>query len=445
MKAWTLPAVLAALAVLAVFESHAGTLTADLAVTKTDGSAASIAGTQITYTIVVTNNGPDDVTGATVQDTFPANLSNVNWTCVGSAGSSCTAGGVGDIMDMVDILNGGTVTYTATADIDPAATGSLANTATVAVPMGLVDTTPGNNSATDTNTLTASADLSISKTDNAIEHTPGTPVSYTIVAQNDGPSAVGDAEVSDTFAAPLSNCSWTSVAAGGASGNTNGAGNLADTLDMPVGSSVTYTATCDVDPAATGDLSNTATIGSKTVEDPAAGNDSATDTSALTPSADLSISKTDNVTEHTPGTPIDYTIVVANSGPSAVDDALVSDTFVAPLNNCSWTSVAAGGATGNTNGAGNLADTLDMPVGSSVTYTATCDVQASALGTLSNTATVSSATTPDPNPGNASATDADTVLIPPAIPVPTLSLWSLLLMLAVLVLFGRTGLRRRLN
>jgi len=404
MKLWTLTAVITAI-VLAAFDGHAGTLQADLAITKTDSSATSTPGTPITYTIVVTNNGPNDVTGATVQDIFPAVLANASWTCTASAGSSCTAAGMGNISDMVDVLSGGTLTYTASADIDPAASGDLDNTATVTAPMGVTDSVPANNSASDSNTLVASADLSITKTDNATEHTPGTPVTYTIVAENNGPSAVGDALVTDTFAAPLSNCSWTSVAADGASGNTNASGDLGDTLGLPVGASVTYTATCDVDPAATGTLSNTATINSSAAGDPTPGSNSATDTSALTPSADLSITKTDGATEHAPGTPITYSIVASNSGPSDVTDAVVNDTFSAPLSNCSWTSVAAGGASGNTDGSGDLADTLGLPVGATVTYTATCDVHPAATGTLSNTATIDSNAVGDPTPGNNSATD----------------------------------------
>ena len=48
-----------------------------------------------------------------------------------------------------------------------------------------------------------------------------------------------DAELSDTFAANL-DCTYTSVAAGGASGNTAaGSGNISDTLTLPAGSSVT--------------------------------------------------------------------------------------------------------------------------------------------------------------------------------------------------------------
>ena len=43
-------------------------------------------GTTITYTIVVTNAGPSAATDVVVADTFPATLTGVTWTSVGSAG-----------------------------------------------------------------------------------------------------------------------------------------------------------------------------------------------------------------------------------------------------------------------------------------------------------------------------------------------------------------------
>ena len=39
-------------------------------------------GSATVYTIAVTNNGPDAVTGATLTDTAPAGLTFGNWTCV---------------------------------------------------------------------------------------------------------------------------------------------------------------------------------------------------------------------------------------------------------------------------------------------------------------------------------------------------------------------------
>ncbi len=81
-------------------------------------------------------------------------------------------------------------------------------------PAGVTDPTPGNNSATDSDTLTPSADLSITKTDGVTTATPGGSVTYTITASNAGPSNATGATVADTFPASLT-CTWTCGGAGG--------------------------------------------------------------------------------------------------------------------------------------------------------------------------------------------------------------------------------------
>jgi uncharacterized repeat protein (TIGR01451 family) len=131
------------------------TAEADLSITKTDGVTTAYPGQAITYAIVAGNGGPAAVTGATVTDTMPAALTGATWTCVGAGGGICTASGAGNIADSVDLPVGATLTYTVTGIIDPSATGVLSNTASVAAPGGVTDAVPGNDSATDTDTLIA--------------------------------------------------------------------------------------------------------------------------------------------------------------------------------------------------------------------------------------------------------------------------------------------------
>ncbi len=139
----------------------------------------------------------------------------------------------------------------------------------------------------------------------------------------------------------------------------------------------------------------------------------ATDTLTVNPAADLSVTKDDGEVEATPGGTVTYTITVTNPGPSADPSVTLTDTFPSPpLSNCTYTSSTTGGATGNTSpGSGDLAETLSMPASSSVTYMVTCDIDADATGTLSNTATITPSIT-DTGPGNNSATDNNTVLVP---------------------------------
>jgi uncharacterized repeat protein (TIGR01451 family) len=79
-------------------------------------------GAAVTYTIAVHNNGPDGVTGASLTDGFPASLSGASWTCSATAGSSCpAASGTGNITAaLVNVANGGNVTFTASAAAAPA-------------------------------------------------------------------------------------------------------------------------------------------------------------------------------------------------------------------------------------------------------------------------------------------------------------------------------------
>ena len=131
----------------------------DLSITKTDSKTEIRPGSTTSYTIVVTHNGPDGdlVTGASVQDIFPASLTNVSWTCAvsgGLPGSACgSASGTGDIDELISLADGGSATFSVTATVALSATGEIINTATVSAPSTIADLAPGNNSATDTTTV----------------------------------------------------------------------------------------------------------------------------------------------------------------------------------------------------------------------------------------------------------------------------------------------------
>lgn len=130
------------------------TSAADLQISKSNGVTSVLPGTTITYTLVVTNAGPSAVTGAAVVDTFPAAITSASWSCVATGSSSCaTASGSGDLNTTVNLAVNGKATFTVVANVASTAVGTLVNTATVTPPTGTTDPTPGNNSATDTDTL----------------------------------------------------------------------------------------------------------------------------------------------------------------------------------------------------------------------------------------------------------------------------------------------------
>jgi uncharacterized repeat protein (TIGR01451 family) len=258
---------------------------ADLGITVADGTPSYYPGQTLAYTITVTNVGPDTATGAPVTDTFPADLMVVSWTCTASAGSACASpNGLGNIQTTVDLLSGGTATFTATVTASPASAGSISNTATVGVPGAIVDPDLGNNSSTDLDTRLPTVDLSITKSDGKTSYFPGEALTYTIVAANAGPDAAVGATVIDTLPADLSNVSWSCAAsAGSACGALSGTGPLNTTADLLVGGTATYSLTATASLTALASLTNTASVAVPAgLFDFVSANDSATDTDART-------------------------------------------------------------------------------------------------------------------------------------------------------------------
>jgi uncharacterized repeat protein (TIGR01451 family) len=258
-----------------------------------------------------------------------------------------------------------------------------------------------------------------SATDLSITVTDGAPIAgrndtYIITVTNLGPNNVTGAVVSDTFPNIFTGVTFTATQSGGVSGLTaTGAGNISDTLTMPVGSFVTYRATGMVSPSASGTLSNTATVTPPAgVTDPNPANNSATDTDTITVEADLKVKVTDRKTTVIAGRQNTYTIVVTNSfGPSNISGAVVSDSLPATFTDVTFTATESGGASGFTAaGTGNIYDTVMLPASSHITYKVKGTVSTSASGTISVTARVPApGGVIDPDRANNSATDTDTV------------------------------------
>jgi len=236
---------------------------------------------------------------------------------------------------------------------------------------------------------------------------------YTLVVTNVALGTVSGASVADSFPSIFGNVSYTATQVGGASGFTaSGTANINDTVVLPSGSKITYSAKGKLSSAAPGTLSNTATVTLPNgVTDPNPANNSATDSDTITYQADLKVTVSDGKTAAVAGTKDTYTIVVTNAGPSNVAGAIIQDNFPPTFTGVTFTATQTGGASGFTaTGSGNVQNTVTMPAGSKITYRATGTISASATGSISDTA---SATAPsgvtDPNLANNSATDTDTL------------------------------------
>jgi uncharacterized repeat protein (TIGR01451 family) len=258
---------------------------ADLAITVTDGQATAIPGNPITYTITASNAGPHPATAANLVDNFPASLSNVTWTSVGAGGGTATAAGLGNINDTVNLPVGGSVTFTVTATVSAAATGSLLNTA--AIGSAVIDPNTGNNSSTDNDTLTPHGRSCDHQNRRRHHATPGGSVTYTITASNSGPSDVGRRD-SGGHLPGITRRHLDRRRRGRRHGSSPGSGNINALVNLPVGGSVTFTVSATISASATGSLSNTATIAAPAgVTDSNPQTTRPTDTDTLAPQADL--------------------------------------------------------------------------------------------------------------------------------------------------------------
>src|SRR5438132_416642 len=275
---------------------------------------------------------------------------------------------------------------------------SLTNTATIDS-SPVTDPTPGNNSASDTDTVNKSADLSITKSDGVTSVTAGTSTTYTVTLTNNGPSTVpAGVVVKDTV--PANTTASTS------DGRCTIAGSVmtcTTTAALTPSSSTTFNLTLAVAadyPDA--NLTNTASIDSSPVSDPTPANNSASDTDTVNKSADLLITKSDSPDPVVAGTDLTYTLKVTNNGPSTASNVTVSDPVPAQTSFVSATPSQGTCASAVSCSLGTLTP------GGSATITIVVHVDASASGSISNTATVSS-DQPDGDSANNSATEKTAV------------------------------------
>jgi YVTN family beta-propeller protein len=123
--------------------------TADLSLTKTASPEPVPSGQNITYTLMVTNNGPNDATGVTLVDTFPPAASASSYT---ASQGTCTGGVPSATCNLGTISAGSTATVTFTVS-PPPGPGTITNNATVSA--SEFDPNPANNTASVTSTLLA--------------------------------------------------------------------------------------------------------------------------------------------------------------------------------------------------------------------------------------------------------------------------------------------------
>jgi uncharacterized repeat protein (TIGR01451 family) len=374
-------------------EATVTTREADLAVVKTVDDARPNVGDVVTFTITLSNEGPDIANNVTLTDTLPAGVQFISATpsqgTFDSGSGIWTVGTVAVGPDAAQtLLISVRILAPAVNTIPPART----NTATVRG-ADEHDPNPGNNTGTSTVTPRY-ADLGVKKSTNNVQPDVGETVVYTVSLFNLGTSAATNVEVTDALP---SNVEFVSASpAAGTRFEETPTGGVWSVPTIAPGQTLLLRLTVR---ATTSSVAfNTATITHSDVWDPNDRNNT-----ARTPTdpqvADLYLTKVVDVATPNVGDTVTFTIEVDNLGATTAQNVTVQDTLPTGLQ---FVSASAGGTFDATTGTVNWSlGTVPFPGQTFLT------VQARVLApsgggpaTPQTNEAVVRSTTPDPDPDN---------------------------------------------
>lgn len=352
---------------------------ADLGLIKTAPATVPADG-QLTWTLEVTNHGPDDATGVEVVDPLPVGVQFV------SADPGCTQAGGIVTCGIGTLAVGGSASRQITVTVPHAlADSTLLNTATVRGDQG--DDEPEDESADATTKVGPSADLAIAKSGPARVNADGT-IAWTLVAANNGPSTATGVTVTDPLPSGVTLVS-TSPSQGscgaGAAGATCALGTLVN------GGSAQIQVVGKVAASLQGTtLTNTATIAGEQ-PDPVARNDTSSATTAVDAPAPADFNLVLRKTLEGPGKPelgevLRYGITVENEGPATAKTVKIVDTLPSSLK---YVSASIPGGRCSTGGSVVTCKLPSLAPGAE--KRATVEARAVRAGSVKNTATVTAA------------------------------------------------------
>jgi uncharacterized repeat protein (TIGR01451 family) len=154
---------------------------ADLGVSMTAYPTSLLQGGQVTFTIIVTNNGPFAATGVILTNFLPANVNYVSST---TSQGSVSGGGTLVALGTLPFRSNAVITVT----VSPTTTGNITDTAQVGLSPLEMDPDSFNNAASYTITVGPSADLGVSAAVSPGTVIAGSDSTYVATVVNNGPS-----------------------------------------------------------------------------------------------------------------------------------------------------------------------------------------------------------------------------------------------------------------
>jgi uncharacterized repeat protein (TIGR01451 family) len=240
-----------------------GEQVADLSLAKAVNNPLPKIGENITYTLTLTNSGPNTATNVTVSDTLPDGLDFVS---VGDGGSydATTRTITWNVSSLPATSGSNVVTLDIVATVNSA--DSIANSASVtAADQTDPDSTPGNTDTTEDDAASVTidgevADLSLNKTVNNSNPQVGDNITYTLTLSNNGPDDATNVEVTEQLPSGLTYVSDD------ASGDYNSSTGIWTVASLANGSQATLNIVATV--TSSDSLANTASISASDQFDP---------------------------------------------------------------------------------------------------------------------------------------------------------------------------------
>lgn len=313
--------------------------TADLAVDLSSGPATVNAGSTLSYDVTVRNRGTEVVANPTVTIGIPAGTSfsaaapPAGWDCPapaqGATSFSCTT---------ASLASGAAPTIGVSVLVDQALAPDTTLTRTATIGSAVPEAITGNNSASATTTVTTLADLAVLGVTTPDSVNAGAEMAIVAEVRNNGPSNAANASVTlpvpanTTFVSLSAPEGWSCTTPA-----TGAAGDAVCTQAVFSTTSASFNLRVKVDPALAGGstITGSASIASQT-SDGVEGNNSASDTTAVTTATDLAIAATAAPDPVSAAAELVYTITVTNNGPSnaagaKLDTAVSSGTIFVSL------------------------------------------------------------------------------------------------------------------
>ena len=410
---------------------------ADLMLTKSVNNATPAIGEAVTFTIVVSNSGPDTATNVGISDIVP-----VGYTNIGNVSNGGSVNGNNISWSIASIATGASAQVSFTAEVlaPTGAANEYLNTAQVsASDQADPDSTPNNDDGDqseddeDNAVVTpggapgGNADLMLTKSVNNATPAIGEAVTFTIVVSNSGPDTATNVGISDIV--PVGYTNIGNVSNGGSVNGNNISWSIAS-IATGASAQVSFTAEVLAPTGAANEYLNTAQVSASDQADPDStpNNDDGDqseddeDNAVVTPggapggNADLMLTKSVNNATPAIGEAVTFTIVVSNSGPDTATNVGISD--IVPVGYTNIGNVSNGGSVNGNNISWSIAS-IATGASAQVSFTAEVLAPTGAANEYLNTAQVSASdqadpdSTPNNDDGDQSEDDEDNAVVTP--------------------------------